>query len=394
MKNLQHAFILGCGLALSLSSFAQYQAVVFDYQNAYFNNGQALPAEENLMISGGISKKIERVEIAIFNGKGNHKRPLYINNWKRGYGNVQENFQLPFNYKLKGDGNYDFSVEYYRMVTEEEKTELRKSLHLALGSYLGQSFEASGKKVKMLRSESTIMHDLNFIMKDAVKYYRNESEVIFTGFSDIVRRGVGNMADHKLRRGEAAKLGDVTEKNTRLEAIAKLYDQRLAELEELINNEADQITNTHLLIRADQRMISDYPTEHTKHELCINGGYGATYFNGNTKNVDYGTAPYLGLSFPLGNSALSNRFWSNSSLSVGAFVTNMKNKNGDVVSGPIFNRPYYVGYGYKVFRFVRLNAGAAFLETRTVDGKKFSVRPFLGVSAEFNLWLGLGDKRN
>ncbi|MFN0201442.1 MAG: hypothetical protein ACKVTZ_07975 [Bacteroidia bacterium] len=381
-------------LFLGNSAFAQYESVLFDYQNATFNNGQALPAESDLLISGPISRKIQRVEVSVYRGKGAHRKPLYQNEWKRVLGNSQETFQMPFHYKLHGASEYDFSVDYFRKVTEEEKEDLRKSLHLALDSYIGQCFEQNGKKVKMLRSEAIIMNDLNQIMKDAMIYYRNESEIMFGGFSDIARRGLQNLSGRKLRRSEAAKLGDVTERSTKLEATANLYTERLGELKALLHNESDQLLNTDLLIRADERRVSDYPTKHTRNTIAINAGYGAAYFNGNSdKNIDYGRSPYVGLSFPLGKSAFSGSFLANSSISVGAFTNNMKDKGGNTVSGPIFGRPYYVAYGYRAFRFIRVNAGAAFLETRYADNtKQFMVRPFVGVSAELSLWLGLGDK--
>ena len=72
-------------------------------------------------------------------------------------------------------------------------------------------------------------------------------------------------------------------------------------------------------------------------------------------------------------------------------------KNDNIVTGPIFGRPYNVGLGYRAFQFIRINAGAAFLETKkdgfNIDLKEIRVQPFIGVSAEVNLWMGLGNKR-
>jgi hypothetical protein len=61
----------------------------------------------------------------------------------------------------------------------------------------------------------------------------------------------------------------------------------------------------------------------------------------------------------------------------------------------LINRPIYLGYGYRVFRMVRLNAGGTLVQKDMLnaDGgtsSNLDVRPFLGVSIEINLWLGLG----
>ena len=387
-------FISTLGLS-SVQVQAQYEAAVFDYQNSYFNNGQPLKAEENLMISGNISRKVERVEVSLFAAKGKHRKPIYLGSWKRAYGNIQENFNMPFNYKLRGDANYDVVVDYYRPIVKEEKDELRKSVYAAVDAYLGQSFITNGKKIKLINSMDAVMSDVNTIVRDAFYYYRNDSEVLFPGFSDVVKRSISSMIGRRLKYGEAANLSD--DKQT---ARAELYQKRLTELQGVAHNEIDQVLNTDLLIRSDSRQVADYPTEHTRGELAINVGYGATYLSGKFNDLDYARAPYAGLSFPLGNGALSNRFWSNSSISVGAYFNNFRDKDDNVLTGPIFGRPYYAAYGYRIFRFFRLNAGATFLQSDAanngvgnLNAKGIQVRPFIGISAEIKLWLGLGDRR-
>lgn len=381
-------------------AFGQYESVIFDYQNAYFNNGQPVQAESNLMFTGPISKKIERVEVSVFKAKGNTKKPIYSNAWKRSYGNSQELFNLPFNYKLKGDASYDFAVDYFRELSKEEKAELKQSVYEAVDNYLSQSFSINGRKVTMLNSVDAVMSDINSIVRESFYYYRNESEVVFPGFSDIVKKGLKSLVGRKLSNQEAANLGDNTDHSGRVALRASLFDKRMDELKNVAHNEIDQVINTRLLIRSDNRMVLDYPTEHTRNDIAINVGYGATYFNGDLKNLDYGRGTYLGLSFPLGNSALGGRFWSNSSISAGAFLNNFKDKNDNTVTGPIFGRPYYVAYGYRMFRFLRLNAGATFLQTDAsnngvgnINTNTLQIRPFIGLSAELRFWLGLGDSK-
>ena len=89
-------------------------------------------------------------------------------------------------------------------------------------------------------------------------------------------------------------------------------------------------------------------------------------------------------------------------MNVGVFINNFKDDSGVELTGPIFKRPYYVGLGYKVFRFVRVNAGATFLEdisTAGVNGindltgleDRVVIRPMIGISAEIKLWTSLAE---
>lgn len=399
MKLIQHFLLSFLLVGIAQTMFAQYEPAVFDYTNAYFNNGQALKAEANLMFSGPVSRKIERVEIGLYRAKGSEKRPLYTGIWKRNFGNMQENFNMPFNYKLKGDANYDWKVDFFREISKEEKEELRKSIYAATDNYLDQNFMINGHKVKMLNSIESVMSDLNAIVKESMTYYRNESEIVFPGFSDIIRRGMKSLMGRKLTNAESANFTDNDDVNKKQSARAELFQKRLSELKTVAHNEIDQVMNTHLLVRADSRKVVDYPTEHTKNELAVNIGYGAVYFSGDLQKLDYGRAPYAGLSFPLGNSALSGRFMSNSSISVGAFFNNFKDLNENTITGPIVGRPFYVGYGYRMFRFLRLNAGAAFLQSdannngiNNLNTNSIAIRPYIGISAEIKLWMGLGNR--
>jgi hypothetical protein len=83
------------------------------------------------------------------------------------------------------------------------------------------------------------------------------------------------------------------------------------------------------------------------------------------------------------------------SISTGFFLSNkMENQLGEKISGPVLDRPIYVGLGYNFFRFIRLNAGGTFITTEQLSGQSAkSFQPFVGISAEFNLWLGIGNKK-
>lgn len=381
--------------------FAQYEATVFDYSNAYFNNGQPLKAEAYLLFSGGIRSEISRVEINIYKAKGKKDEALYANTWKNMYGSGEGSFSITCNYKLRGNSEYDFVFDYFRPITAEEKEKLRLALEQSLDSYLHDAFGTRGKKIKSLISNKLILRDMNKIVWQALKHYRNDSEIMFAGFSDVVGRALKNLSGRRLKDNEAGNMTDKegSSRENKREARANLYESRLADVKKIVAQEINQVLDMKLLIKTDTRSVEDYPTTNTPNILSLNVGYGAVYLEGqNANDLTYSASPYAGLSFPLGNSAFASRFWTNSSLSVGAFINNFKDGQNNELSGPIFGRPYFVGYGYRLFRFIRLNAGATFLEDKTTLTNNnllnsFQIKPFVGMSIEINLWLGLGDKR-
>ena len=378
-------------------AFAQYETVVFDYERNYFNQGQALPAESYFILSGQIGQNIELVEVDIYKPRKNRKKPLYQSAWKRSYANVGENFEVPMNYKLRGGGEYDMVIKTYRRVNEVEKENLRKAIHSSLNAYVEGIVEVERKRFDIDRPVGAMVEDMNEIVRDGTSFYRNKINFTFPGFSDIITNKIKQLNNAKFRRGVFVMS---TEKVEKRREAKRMYSQKMVEeLEAALHTEVNQMLNSDLLVVSDTKEIRDYPVEKTKAILSLNAGYGGVYFDGNFEDLNYDHGPYVGLSIPLGNSALSSPFWSNTSISAGMFLTNFQDSNDTttIISGPIFGRPYYVGLGYKVFQFIRLNAGAAIIEKRQETGIMFSVnevkvKPFVGISAEINLWVGLGRK--
>ena len=78
------------------------------------------------------------------------------------------------------------------------------------------------------------------------------------------------------------------------------------------------------------------------------------------------------------------------------FTDNFENDGGQKVTGPLISRPFYLGLDYKLFQFVRFNAGGAILEEPEMDAagmetgsNRIFLQPFIGVSAKINLYLSL-----
>ena len=222
---------------------------------------------------------------------------------------------------------------------------------------------------------------MNTIVEDGLSIYKSRNEIAFDGFSDVVKGKIKQIEDANLSKGKF-----LFGKKKR-ESKAAYANQLLADLKQLIHNETEQFLNSDLLTAKDTKLVDDYPVEKNRGSLSLNVGYGGVHFDGGFNNLDYGTAPFVGVSLPFGRKAFSP-FWANTSISAGVFVTNFTNVAGEEISGPLVKRPTYVGLGYKMFKFIRLNAGATFTErinaSSGLELKDINVRPFVGISAEFN----------
>ena len=369
------------------SVFGQSASVVYNYERNHFNENQPLPAETYFVLSGAIGSDISIVDVEIYRPR--HKenaKPLFETVWKRPFKDQKEVFTLPVNYKLRNGNKYDFKITYYRSITDAEKEYIRLKLLQSLDSYLLGAVEVKKRSVRLLKPRRQIISDLNAIVSDGLINYRSRTELQFDGFSDVVRNKLEQIEDADLNKGKFLF------QNGKKDARTQYANKLLQDLVAAVHTEAEQYLNTDLAATYDSKMVDDYPTERNKLTFSVNGGYGGVYFDGNFDDLDYDGAPFVGLSFPLGRKAFSP-FWSNTSLSVGVFVTNMEDNDGNTITGPLIKRPFYVGLGYKVFKFIRLNAGATFLEKENKSGSDdLMIRPFVGASAEFNISISAGDK--
>lgn len=371
---------------------AQYEPVVYDYELNYFNNGQPLPAESYLLISSEVDPLIQRVEVSLHKAKSNHNRfPLHQAIWKRVKDSDAESFRLPFNYRLHGNDGYDFVVAYFREITTSEQEALRELITSVIATYLDQQINLKDGKVHLGKSPGILVAKLDDIVSQAMTHYRNVNEIQFQGFSHVVLEGFKNLNSYR----EPTK--SAVDGTTTATPFAALRQQ----LEQQIQTELSQTLDGKLLVQSDLRHIRDYATEKVKNALAVNVGYGGVYLAGNTNSFSYGSGAYVGLSFPFAARFFSNPVWSNTSLSVGTFLNDFSTQDGQEITGPIFGKPYFVGLGYRLFRFVRLNAGMTILETKgsssigggSVEVGEIQLQPFAGISAEINLSVGFKERR-
>ena len=378
---------------LSFNLHGQYATVTFDPAMRTFNNFEPLPSEEDMMFTGAVPANVNVVEFQFFRGKNkDYKDPLYVANWERGAGDKSVSFKLPINYKLNANKKYDIRVKYFQKVEKTNREKIYGALKNNLDAYLGQTLQSSNKKIKLTKSSKEMMKDLNTIVNYGLREYRVTNGIPFEGFSDLVKGQINAIDDKNLNE----VLFDASNTSQAM-ASAKYRDQLIRDLQTLIHSEVRFVLNSDISRLINQYDIPDIKTESRNGYFSINVGYGAVYIDGNIDNLEYGTAPYVGLAFPLSTSTIAPKFFRNASITLGIFTKNFKDI-GDrgTITGPIVKRPIYLGLDYKLFQFIRFNVGAAALEeesanTGTVSGIENRVffRPFVGLSAKINLSIGL-----
>lgn len=333
-------FILTLLFLLPLTITAQVKTVVFDYEKASFNNNQPLPAETNWMITGHAGSQVSMIEVNLY-ASDRGKNPLYTNLWKRVGDNQSLVFYLPVNYKLKGNSTYDVKVNYFRKVVSEEKNQIMQELAKSIDAYVDMTYKLSKSKISLTNSYTNIINDLNSIVYTSTNLYRTRNETVFNGFSDIVKLKLKHI--NELNLNNSKFLG--SKKEDKELQKSDLRKKEIEGLKELLNAEVFNYLMNDMSVLFDSKTVSNYSTEKTMNILSLNAGYGAVVFNTSADKVDYDTSPYIGISVPLGNKSFKSAFVANTAVSVGVFLANVKNESDIEYTGPVIEKPFYVGLG-------------------------------------------------
>ena len=380
MKNFTLGLLL---VIMSLPAWAQKPTITFNYERSSFNMDQPLPAEKYFFVTGEISEAVSMVEIIFQPGKRNKDYVLYQNLWKRSFSDTKQSFLLPINYRLRGNTEYDITINYYRPTTAQEIRNLQEAIFSELDTYIDQSIVLSKKRIRLIKGVSSMVSDMNTIVNTALTYYRNNNNIRFEGFSNIIQDRLKIVTSNTLRRDSTLAAG---------------RDQQVRELKDMVRAEVANLLNTGFSILANSRFVNGYLTERAQNMLTVHVGYGGVFLNDKVENLNTGSSGMAGITLPLGKRAFAPRLMSNSAVVLGFYFQDFDNDNGVKVSGPIFGKPVYAGIGYKVYEFIRISAGVTFLENRVDNNRNGTpvdidntlyLRPFIGVAADINFWASL-----
>lgn len=368
---------------------AQVTTVNLDLITGKINGGMPLPAEKEFYIHGAIPEKIEMVKLLIYRSKKTEKSG-YTYFWKAPFGYKDLSYQVLVSNPLRSNTDYRLEFGYYQKAGAEQIKEVRTLIHQNIQTYLSTITSIKKGGINFSESDEVLINNLSKIVDRGAYYFELPNGEKFPGFSDIIRAKLEQRG--KLKMGKAKyNVTGITEADNARAVFAGDY---ITDLENILFSEVDQYLSPNMLVRVDENIFENYPTEKTANSLPINVGYGAISLSKGLPEHEFVMSPYAGFSFPLGNRTFA-RFMNNMSISTGFFLSpKIENQLGEIISGPVLDRPIYVGLGYNFFRFIRLNAGGTFITTEQLGGSNVnSFQPFVGVSAEFNIWMGIGSKK-
>ncbi len=368
-------------------SMAQYKSVEFGYEKSTFNNGQPLPAESYFELRGDISSDVTMVEIHIYSENGYpDRKPLYKKRWQRPHSNLSERFALPLNYNLRGNSEYDIALLYFKKASPTEVENFKNELYATLDAYIDQTLTFDKKGINLIKDTRSILEDMNQIVRSASTYYRTQIDRSFDGFSDLIKDDIKQIDESR----QSKFLG---RKATETENLAR-KKELVQNLKTKVHAEVAYLLNSQLHVLRDLKVVDSYQTEKVKTIFTLHGGYGGAYFNSNQKNDLFASGFMAGLTLPLGKKQFSSPFWSNTSVMLGVYFGDFQLNDNITATGPLLKTPYYVGLGYKFYRFLRVSAGATLLENDgEINGQAVSsdiyVRPYISLTVDINLWIGL-----
>lgn len=372
-------------LAFPMMLWAQQPSVVYNYSNNWFNQGSTIPSETHFDLIGQIPMDVSKVSIDI--KKSGKKDVLYSTEWSRSGGDNGGSFSIPIKQNLRSNKAYDFTLNFYRLTSKGDKKNIQSQLYTAIDGYIDGKVEVSKRKVQFSSGSDLMISELKDIVRQSLTYYEPVTGFEFPGFSDIIRNKIDAVNDTKLSKSKT----NVGKKANKAET-RKAYSQKLInELKDLLHNEVSPYVLQDAYVLSEKRIVTDVKTNKSVNYLTLQAGYGAIYMDGSVKKDEsYERGFYAGVVLPFGKPAFVPKFIRNASLSAGVFLKNFTDDNGETITGPIVNRPIYLGLGYTLFDFIKFNAGGVLLQNRStkgfeIDFSNLRVRPYVGVSAQIKL---------
>lgn len=385
--------ILMLSLLSTLWVHAQEKKVTIDRNAKQANGGNAIPAGNYFAFEGAIPEEVVWVDVQLFSGRTSLP-PVYSGTWKRATGNNTTMFSLPVDRKLRFGSSYRLQADYYAVLTGNALSQFRQRIASNIDYYLDARINVKKDELKMGAKTDRIMSELNDIVSSSFQYYTNPHTVKFPGFSDLVKIKLQQIADADL--DDAAYNVSPQDSSGQLSNVAYANELQ-ASLHNMIVSELDNYLAYGVVVKTDEVVLNNLETEKSRGYLPINVGYGAVAFNTDFDDLETDQQPYVGISIPFGNPRFS-KVLANTSLSFGIFLKDFTNAANQKVTGPVINKPSYLALGYKIFEFIKLNAGVTALSTEKVSLNNIrtdnvQLKPFVGISAELNLSLGFGKNR-
>lgn len=382
-------------LISSVTSFAQTKSVLLEPQKRRINQGEPLPSQTNLEIQVPVTEQTGIIKINVFKGSRSTE-VLDHAIWVRPQNFTDNLAELPVNTRFRNNSSYGFEVMIYELLSDSERTSLSEITHQNLINYLDATIEANSRGLELDKNATRVVQDLNSVVRRSLNYYRNTQQRAFEGFSDVVKLKLQQVSRVRLSNAQfniQREPADSLMSNADMKAM--YASQLMSELRQIVLSEVDNYLHLDFVKLADTFVINNRVTEKSQTILPLFIGYGGVYLGGSFNNLQSDNQAYAGLSFPLGRG--NETHFGRTSFILGVFINNLKDAQGNTITGPIVDRPILAGLGFRLYDFIHLNAGvvATSMQKQSITDIKtqdVQLKPFIGLNATFNLWVGLNKK--
>lgn len=374
---------------------AQNKQVLLDPSKRNINQGDPLPSQSSFNIQVPVTEMTGIVQVKVYKGSRSSDE-IDASTWTRPQRFTESLADLPVNVRLKTNSTYGFEVTIYDLLDDSERTSLREIVHQNLRNYLDATIEANSRGLELDKNATRVVQDLNTVVRRSLLYYKNTQQREFEGFSDVVKLKIQQVSRARLSNAKYNVVPNPADSMISADEVKAQYaGQLMQELEQVVLNEADNYLNLDFVKLADNFAINNRATERAQTVLPLFIGYGGVYLGGSFNNLQSDNQVYAGLSFPLGKGNESH--FGRTSFILGLFLNNLKDGQGNTITGPIIDRPVLAGLGFRIYDFIHLNAGAVATSTEKqsltdIKTQNIRIQPFIGLNATLNLWLGLNKK--
>lgn len=371
-----------------VSTQAQERVVEIDFESGSFVNNPNIPFDQAFGVVGEAGDDIEFVKLNIYFEAKSYIVHSYI--WNRIKRNSSETFKIVVPPVLKSNTKYDFEVITYKSLTADQKSDLLESLKERVRFLFSNNIYFDGKRV-VVNKPRDVYDQLNQLIKTSLQYYESKNLIPLQSPSSLVLDDLKKQSDFKFKR--------LFRKKSRNEingAANKMVNEKLDHLVELVVSELKPFINSQIVQHYRLVNIKSVETDKEVFTLPVNMGFYAwnkTISINNTSVQNINFTPAIGLTMPFKNKsrlAAKTRMFDSFGFSTGVLLAPITDGNGNEYVTPAINLPIYTGFGFRLFKVVRLNGGVLILgEKGTQDFGKLSVIPTAGIALELNLWMGI-----
>ncbi|MCF8218665.1 MAG: hypothetical protein K9I29_00755 [Bacteroidales bacterium] len=372
------------GLAL----FSQERVVYVDFESSSFKTNPTIPFDQPFGIQGEVASDVELVEVDVLSE--NTEDVLHSFTWNRKNSNQSPGFKVVVPPVLKSNTKYDFLIKTYKLMTPKQKKELKEKLRERVVYLLRSNIIYDGNDIEVQKPKH-VYKKLSMLIDEALKYQRSKNQIERPELSRLVCDELERYADFKFK--DFLKPKEESELN---EQAKQLVEKKIEGLADVVMSEVNPYINSDLVQLHRQAYVKSVPTDKEPFTLPVNFGmyaWSKSIDVGNTTSRNLDFTPAIGFTVPFASrSSLlrKSKTFDSFGYSMGVLLNPVKDANGTEYITPTINLPVYAGLGVRVFKVLRLNAGALMIAK---DGQQnfssFNILPTAGLALELDVWMGI-----